>query len=257
MPLAIILLFGLAIASSPVHALDYVRLKNGRVIEGAVLRQDTSALFITSWEQRHLRQPEFQVFARDEIESVWLDTKPTTQSLRIYKPRHGLMEIGGGISLQTWAASVHGRRYLMQLSFQGGYSITEFIGLEVVGDFTFPNGKKSDAQYDSLRFGYQTAVHIVGSLPNKSHWTPYAFVGGGSALEVPRAGVVQTTAEDLRSLIDIGVGVKLGLNGIGMRAELRHCYYTWTPDILIAEEVRASDQTADATSLRISLFTFF
>lgn len=252
----LLLVLGLCIAQ-PLQAMDYVRLRDGRVIEGAILRQDTLSVIITDWEQRHLRQPVVQAFAREEVESIWIETKPSSTSIRVFKSRPGLIEIGGGLSMQTWAASVHGRRYLIQLSFQGGYSITEYLGLELAGDFTIPRGKSSDTQYDSLRFGYQTALHVVGSLPNKSPWTPYVFVGGGSALEVPRAGVVQTTADDLRSLIDIGIGVKVGLNGIGLRTELRHCYYTWTPDILVAEEVRSTDQTADATSLRITLFTFF
>lgn len=257
MRLALFLLLNLFCLTNILLAKDYVRLRDGRVIEGAVIRQDTLATYITSWEQRHLRQPDVQVFSRDEIESIWLGSPPSMGLERVFKERPGLVEIGGGLSLQTWAASVHGRRYLAQLSLQGGYSITDYLGLEIVGDFTVPKGKGSDVQYDSLRFGYQAALHVVGSWPNKSAWTPFIFAGGGSALEVPRAGVVMSTSDDLRSLVDIGIGVKVGFNGIGMRTELRHCYYSWTPDALIADEVRTSDQNADATSLRVTLFTYF
>ncbi len=257
MRLALFLFLNIFCLTTSLFAKDYVRLRDGRVIEGAVIRQDTIATYVTSWEQRHLRQPEYQVFARDEVESIWLGSAPSNGIKRTFKERPGLVEIGGGLSLQTWAASVHARRYLAQLSLQGGYAITDYVGLELVGDFTIPKGKSTDVQFDSLRFGYQAALHIVGMYPNDSPWTPFVYVGGGSALEVPRAGVVMSTTNDLRSLVDIGIGVKFGFNGIGMRTELRHSYYSWTPDALATEEVRSSDQNADATSLRVTLFTYF
>jgi len=246
-----------ALAFTFCHAEDFVRLKDGRTVSGAVIRQDTLAVYLAPWDQRHLRQPVLDVFARNEVESIWINSRPAGGVSRPYRPHSGLRELGGGFSFQTWAASVHERRYLAQLSLLGGYSITKNLGTEVAADFTAPFAKKTDAEYDPQRFGYQVALHIVGTLGGNSVWKPFAYVGGGSALEVPRAGLVETTLDDARSLIDIGIGLKAGWNGVGLRAEIRHAYYSWTPDVAVAEEVRSTGQNADATTLRVSLFTYF
>ncbi|MCB9366186.1 MAG: hypothetical protein H6506_03740 [Calditrichaeota bacterium] len=247
----------LAVLVGQTLAADYVRLRDGRLISGAVIRQDTLAIYLSPWEQRHMRQPELQVFARNEVESIWLGSKPHSESLRRYKLRPGLIELGGGLSMQTWAASVHERRFLSQISLQGGYAITKYLGTELIADFTLPKGKKSDAQFDSLKFGYQVALHVVGMLDLGRSWIPFAYAGGGSALDVPRGTYVQTTGNDVRSLLDIGAGIKAGLNGLGIRAEIRHAYYTWTPDRTTEEGTRLSSQNADATTMRLSLFTYF
>ncbi|MBK6909672.1 MAG: hypothetical protein IPK53_06275 [bacterium] len=241
----------------PATGMDFVRLRDGRVVEGAVIRQDTLAVYLAPWDQRHLRQPDMEVFGRSEVESVWLGAPPHESAARPYTLHSGLLEIGGGLSFQTWAASVHERRYLMQFSVQSGYAITKYLGTEIAADFSAPFAHKTDKDYDALRFGYQVALHVVGTLDMGSSWIPFAYVGGGGALEVPRAGLVETTSDDARSLIDVGIGVKSGWNGLGLRAEVRHAYYTWTPDVAVAEEVRSTGQNADATTLRVSLFTYF
>lgn len=262
MRLLLLLLLSVAVVVNIGSAADFVRLRDGRLIEGAVIRQDTLTLYMTSWEQRHLRQPELQVFTRDEVESIWIGGKPTESASRKYSLYPGLMEIGGGFGFQTWQSSVQLRRYLLQLSFHGGYSITKFLGTEVAADFTIPFSSNQDEEYKSLRFGHQVALHIVGSFKTDNAWTPFAYVGGGTATDVPTAGLVYTTTNDIRSLVDIGIGMKLGLNGLGIRAEIRHAYYIWTPDeqapdILEPADVRSSQKDADATSLRVSLFTYF
>lgn len=257
MHLVLILLVNILILTNTTLAEDFVRLRDGRVVSGAVIRQDTLAVYLTEWEQRHLRQPEVQVFAREEVESIWLGDAPNLAATRVYKLHSGLLELGGGFGFQTWASNEYKRRFLAQLSLQGGYAITKNLGTEVVADFTAPFGKNVDPHYDSLKFGYQVALHIVGSLDLDQPWIPFAYFGGGASLEVPRAGLVETTTDDVRSLIDVGVGIKFGVNGIGLRTEIHHAFYTWTPDVEVATEVRSSGRNADATSLRVSLFTFF
>lgn len=257
MHLLLLVLIHITVLTHSAFAEDFVRLRDGRVVTGAVIRQDTLAVYLTSWEQRHLRQPEVQVFARTEVESIWLGGPPKLSSTRVYKLHSGLMELGGGFGFQTWAANVHDRRFLAQLSLLGGYSITENLGTEIAADFTAPFGKDADVQYDSLKFGYQVAIHIVGSLDIERGWIPFAYFGGGASLEIPRAGLIETTTDDVRSLVDVGFGVKLGINGVGLRAEIHHAFYTWTPDVEIASEVRSPGRNADATSLRLSLFTYF
>ncbi len=257
MQLALFLLINIFAVTYSVFAEDFVRLRDGRLVSGAVIRQDTLAVYLTAWEQRHLRQPEVQVYGRDEVESIWLGGPPKEGTTRAYKLHPGLIELGGGFGFQTWASNVHERRFLAQLSLQGGYSITKNLGTELVADFTAPFGKNVDAQYDSLKFGYQAALHIVGSLDLENGWTPFRLFWRRCCLEIPRAGLVETTTDDVRSLVEVGAGIKFGFNGVGLRTEIRHSFYTWTPDVEVANEVRSSGRNADATSLRLSLFTFF
>ncbi|MBK6766196.1 MAG: hypothetical protein IPG71_07720 [bacterium] len=236
---------------------DYLRLRDGRIVTGAVIRQDTVAVYLTAWEQRNARFPDLQVFVRDEVESIWIDGPPATSTTKRYMLRPGLFELGGGFSRNTWAGTIHERRFLGQLSLQAGYTISKLLGTEVAADFSLPGGKDVDSTYGDLKFGYQIAAHIVGSLNPGGPVIPFAYVGGGSSLGIPRAGLIETSSRDAHNLIDVGIGLKFGLNGIGVRTELRHAYYTWTPDIAVDDEVRSPSQNADATSLRVSLFTYF
>jgi hypothetical protein len=258
---ALILIVSLFAAWTQVYALDYVQLRSGRLIEGAVIRQDTTAIFVTAWEQRYLRQPELQVFARSEIESIWLGQKPTRTLVRKFVPRTGQFEAGGGLDLQTWASSLHHRRHLVQLSGLIGTSITDYLATELVGNITAPFAQSKDPDYDSLEFSYQLVLHIVANINMDRPYVPFAFVGAGVGRDVPRAGVIETASFDDRSLIEFGAGLKMGFNGLGIRAELKHAYYHWSKKHLIGtfngEEFYTTRQSADATSLRVFLFTYF
>ena len=246
---------------SHAFALDYVQLRSGRLIEGAVIRQDTTAVFITPWEQRYLRQPEFQVFARAEVQSIWLGEKPGRIAVRKYVSRTGMIELGGGLDMQTWASSLHQRRYLLQFSGLVGTSITDYLSLELVGGVSAPFGNSEDPDYDSLEFAYQIALHIVGNLNLDKPFIPFAFAGAGVGRDVPRAGVSETASFEDRSLIEIGAGLKMGFNGMGVRVELKHAYYHWSKQHLVGifngEELYTVRQSSDATSLRVFLFTYF
>lgn len=257
MRLLIPILTFLLLTTGAARAEDYVRLRDGRIMSGAILRQDTTAVYLTSWDQRTATFPELQVYTRDEVESIWIGGPPTSGTVRSYRLRPGMIELGGGFGVQTWASSVHERRFLANLSLQAGYTITKLLGTEVAMDIGWPGAKDADSTYGDLKFGYQIVAHIVGSLNPNGPVVPYAFAGGGSSLGVPRGGLIEATGQDVHSLVDVGVGLKFGLNGFGVRTELRHAYYTWTPDIEVQDEVRSPSQNADATTLRVFLFTYF
>lgn len=261
-----LLWIGLLLSSAlALHAEDVVRLRNGRIIKGAVVRQDTSAVYITPWEQRLLRQPEFEVFTRDEVESIWFIAPPEGARTFSFSPHSGMFEIAGGVTFQTWASSIQHRRYLAQASLLAGYMITKHIGFELNADITAPYAQKSDTLYDPYRFGHQMTLRVIGTMDLKLPFVPYAFVGGGSSVAVPEAGSVRTTSEDVHSVFDAGAGVKIAANGFGVRFELRHCFYDWNrevvpyspiePDTVVGYDTQR--ENADATSFRVFLFTYF
>ncbi len=261
MRLALTLILGIFTLGEAAIAADFVRLKSGRLIEGAVIRQDTIAVYLAPWDQRALRQPELQVFARDEVESIWLGGKPAKGVRRKYTPRPGLVELGGGLGLQTWASTLHQRRHLIQFSTLVGTSISDYLGMELVGEMTAPFGKSADPGFDSLQFSYQLALHLVGTLKTKSPFTPFAYVGAGIGRDVSTAGVTLTKHADDRNLVEVGIGAKLGFGGVGLRTEIRHAYYEWNKTIYIGSsngrDYYTTRQSADATSMRVSLFTYF
>lgn len=261
MRLALFLLVNIFAIWSQAHAFDYVRLRNGRLIEGAVIRQDTSAVFVVPWEQRSLRQPDVQVFAHSEVESIWLGQKPARVAVRKYIPRTGMFEVGGGLDMQTWASSLHERRYLLQFSGLVGTSITNYLATELVGNISAPFASAAGSSYDSLNFAYQLALHVLANVDINRAFIPFAFVGAGVGRDVPKAGVIESVTYDDRSLLEIGAGLKMGINGIGVRVELKHAYYHWNKKQLVGtfngEDLYTERQSEDATSLRVFLFTYF
>ena len=56
--------------------------------------------------------------------------------------------------------------------------------------------------------------------------------------------------------MDIALGVKWGVDHLGLRAEWRHHFYAWTPDAVNEFGVRVPEQTADASMIRFGLFYF-
>jgi len=261
-----LLLACLILGAGSAFGLDYVELRSGRIIEGVVIRQDTTAIFLTDWESRHLRQPPLQVFGRDEVVAIWL-TKPrkTSGAKRSFRPSSGQLEATGSFSFQTWEASNHGRRTLGQLSLTGGLSITRILGLEAGADVTLPSGDEESTAWRDLDFSHQVTVSVVAHLPVTSPLIPYALLGGGSAEGIPTAGLLFTEADaKVRSVVHGGLGVKYGVDRLGVRIELRHSYYTWEDEELVLDAddlpnltIRRLSRSADATMLRVGIFTYF
>ena len=57
-------------------AQDYLRLKNGKLITGAIVRVDSAAIFLANWDERHQPLPRLQVYEKQEIESIWFRPPP-------------------------------------------------------------------------------------------------------------------------------------------------------------------------------------
>lgn len=256
---------GLFVFSVQLYAMDYLDLKDGRRIAGAILRQDTTAVYMTDWEYRAERFPPLQVFGRDEIRAIWFDTPPLAgKKTSYYRPRSGLMEIGGGSTFQTWQASDYDRRYLIQFSCFGAMGISKVLSVEADIDFTVPSGGGSDKEWKKLDFSHHVSMNIIASLPWQKRIIPYVLAGGGSSEGIPTGGVLLTESSDSHNLVQTGIGMKYGVNGMGFRLELRHSYYIWKEDQLVLDPdnyeetyIRRLRMDADATVLRLSIFSYF
>jgi hypothetical protein len=254
----------LLLGSAPqAFAMDYLRHKHGQIIQGAIIRLDSAAVFVTDWEFRNLRQPPFQVYTRDEIQSIWFD-KPTIDTIahHPYRPHTNGYEFGGSVAFQTWAESNQPRRNMFQASLHGGYTILSYLGLELDLTFTNPFKSKSDTAWKNFDVATQAAMNVVVH-PFAWKVTPYAFVGGGASAGVPVGDILLTSANDTKSLVDGGLGIKWGSNGLGFKAEWRHSYYIWTPDQLGFVEIngerisyRVPEQNADASVFKVGLFFY-
>ncbi len=256
--LLVLVAVGVVLTERSVHAQDYLRLRNGQLIECAILKQDTSSVFITTWNHRLDRQPPLQVFTREEVESITF-IKPTSENargLRLYRPHANGVEVGGGLAFQTWAESNLQRRHLMQVNLHGGYSVVRQLGIEFDGGVTIPFGGAADSVWQSREIGYQAAMNLIGTPVVWRGIVPFVLFGGGAALGVPVDNVVITSSTDVRSLVNVGVGFKTGANGIGIRMEWRHHFYTWTPDAVTETGVRVSEHSADASVVRATLFIY-
>jgi hypothetical protein len=237
------------------HAEDFIRLKNGQTITCAILRQDTIAIFTTRWDLRTMDQPPLQVYTRDEVESIWF-AEPKVALTRVpYVPRPSQLEGGGSLSFQTWAETDQQRRYLGVVSFFGGLTITPMFGMEVEGNVTLPFGDRKDPVWKQYKTGYQVLMNGVLHPVVWKGMVPFAVLGGGAALGVPLENVLLSSSNDIRTVVDLGLGVKWGSNGLGYAVEWRHHFYTWTPDAVI-NGIRVKAHEADASVVRASLFFY-
>ncbi len=249
--------FVFIVFASVAVAKDYVRLRNGQLLEGAVIRQDTAVVVLTAWEDRYLLQPPLQVYTKEEIQSIWF-VKPSESDEHHFhfSPHMSGFEVGGSFALQSWAETRLDRRQLLQFSVEGGYTITSALGLELSGDFTIPFGGKSDTIWHSYDGAYHVLMNVIGHPFRWKGLVPFAVAGGGAAIGIPIDGVTLISSKDLRSLVDVGLGVKWGVDHIGVRGEVRHHFYTWTRDAVNENGVRVPEETADATMFRVGLFYF-
>lgn len=267
---------------------DYVRLHTGRLVEGAVLRQDSTAVFVTDWDSRHLLQPPLQVFTRDEVESIWLGQPPQIITRIPYIPHSRGLEFGGSIGFQTWSESpieageyvrsdfninpvpaaagtteytyqLKGQdlqRSLLQITFEGGYTILPQISFDFTGDISIPVGGSSDAQWRSFDPGFQASMSLVGHPVVWRGIVPYALFGGGASLGMPINGFVTNASNEIRNLLNFGAGIKWGANGMGYRIELRHFMYSWSPDEYEESGVRVPKRETSATTVRFGMFFY-
>lgn len=251
------LIFVFIVCTNSALGMDYVRLRTGQIIEGAVLRHDSAAVVMTDWENRNLPQPPLMVFTHDEIHSIWFVDPRKEEGAHVrYTPRVGFFEIGGSALFQAWAETKLLRRHMILLELQGGYTITPALALDLAAAFTVPFGGTADTVWHRYDPAYHVTMSVVAHPFVWKGIVPYALAGGGAAIGTPVDGVILTSSPAVRSLINAGLGVKWGVDHVGMRVEWRHHFYAWTPDAVDAFGLRVNEETADASMIRVGLFYF-
>ncbi|MBU0509327.1 hypothetical protein KKH27_10870 [bacterium] len=247
----------LLIISLPSEAQDYVRLRSGRVVKCAVLRQDTSAVFTTDWELRGVLTPPLQVYSRDEVQSIWFVEPTRADSDRIsYAPFAFRWEIGGGGSVQSWSGTGFTRRGVVVLSAYYGMSVAREAGFEVDADVTIPFSGRSDPVWKDYGVGYQVTLNALVHPVQWQGMVPFILVGGGSARDVPVGSVILTDNQRDWNLINYGLGVKWGSNGIGYRIEWRHSQYSRKRDIDSETDISTSSLDRSADTFRVAVFLY-
>jgi hypothetical protein len=261
----LLLILGLLGVGFNSHAMDYVELKDGRQIAGAILRQDTIAVYMTDWSLRGEQFPPLQVFGRDEIRAIWFDQPGRAKQTGVfYKPQSKRTELGGGTTFQTWQASDQDRRFVLQVSVFGAMLISPVFGLEADADLTYPWGDENSPSWRDLDIAHQVSMNVVAHLPWKYKIIPYIIAGGGSSEGIPINGVLLTSSSKVRNMVHAGIGMKYGADGLGIRLELRHSYYEWEeeqtqldPEDFNNVIIRKLKMDADATVLRFTIFGYF
>ncbi len=246
-------------------AQDYLRLKNGKLIPGAIVRVDSTAVFMADWNERHQPLPRLQVYEKREIESIWFRPPPRFDIKGEYRPRERAWEFGGGMTFQSVKQSDNSSRRMLQLSLLGGYTVLPFAGIEGEADFTFPNAAKSDSVWHPYKSAYQVSMNVLLHPVQIKGTTPFLLIGGGTALDIPLNHSILTASQEGRNLLNLGAGVKWGKDGLGFRLEYRYQFYSWTPDDYIPiydnggnriGERRVDAQEAFCHLVRLGLFFY-
>lgn len=247
------------------HAEDYLQMKSGQVIKCAVLRQDTIAVYTTSWDLRSVAMPPIQVYERSEIESIWFSTPVTGKETRAkpYQRQANTIEGGGGIFAQTFAETYLKRSFVMTASLVGGYTVTRNFGLEAEADFTIPTGKKG-SRFRSLKMGSRAMVHGVVHPIDWKGIVPFVLVGGGGMVGTPTGAVQLTSDSDTRACFEVGAGIKWGRGGMGYRLDWRHTIYSWSAEIgqvyyrdgVYTTDIRREYLEGNMSSIRASIFFY-
>ena len=245
---------------------DYVVLRNGRVIEGAILRQDSVSVTMTEWESRGLLLPPLQVYTKAEIQSIWF-TRPG-QGARdrvLFKPKPLQFELAAGLALQTEEGTEFDRETLFQANLLGGIAFTKQFGFEIDAIYSGPS------KSTGFQRGFQTLANLAVYPVEWRGLIPFAVAGGGAAIAVPFDRGMLAKSDTLGetnvgNVVDFGLGVKLGADRVGARFEVRHHYYNWSvlrpygTEVVDGETVTLSRRErveADMTVFRVSLFTYF
>jgi hypothetical protein len=247
------------------QAMDFVVLSDGRVVQGAILRQDSATVTMTDWETRHFLQPPLQVYTKQEVQSIWFSQpEQAANSRAMFRPRPLQVELAGGLAFQTSAGTEYERESLVQVSVQAGLPVTRSYGFEVDAIYSGPSSRTG---YER---GFQTLANIA-VYPFVVHgFVPFVVAGGGAAITVPydrsALAVADTLGETyVGNVVDVGAGVKTGVDGFGMRLDIRHHYYSWS--VLRPYDTQVNGETvtqnrrerieADMTVFRVSVFTYF
>ncbi len=215
---AVIALF-LIISNS--WALDTVVLKNGRVIQGAIIRLDSLSLIISPWEDRHALFPRGDVYTKDEVRTVTFDgTIPSISTLvgekELYIGR-GAWELSTGMSFRSIDPDQGSSTTYLNIPIRAGYFLTRDLSAEL--EIMASQSKGEDMGYLATA---SALLHPRNKLLNPAPWMRgFLLIGFGFGTGLPQGNTVAATDTDPLNIIQGGVGAKIGEGRVALRLEYR------------------------------------
>ncbi len=215
---AVIALF-LIISNS--WALDTVLLKNGKVIQGAIIRLDSLSLIISPWEDRHALFPRGDVYTKDEVHTVTFDgTIPSFSSSvgekELYIGR-GIWELSTGISFRSIDPEQGSSTTYLNIPIRAGYFLVRDLSAELEIMASQPKG--GDMGYLATA---SALLHPKIKLFNPAPWMRgFLLLGFGFGTGLPQGSTVLATDTDPLNIVQGGVGVKMGEERVALRLEYR------------------------------------
>jgi hypothetical protein len=202
-------------------ALDTVVLKNGKVIQGAIIRLDSLSLVISPWEDRNALFPRGDVYTKDEIRTVSFDaTIPSISSLVGEKELyigHGVWELSTGISFRSVDPEEGSSTTYLNIPLRAGYFLARNLSAELEIMASQPKGQ--DMGYMATA---SALLHPKFKALNPTPWMRgFLLLGFGFGTGLPQGSTIPATDTDPMNVIQGGAGVKVGEGRVGLRLEYR------------------------------------
>jgi hypothetical protein len=215
-------LIAIALSYAPTWALDTVVLKNGKVIQGAIIRMDSLAIIIAPWEDRNALYPRGDVYTKDEIQAVTFDSNVHASQLSLLggdrlNIQTGVWELSMSASFQSVNPDEGENYSYSNIPIRAGYFVARNISLEVELMITQP--ETGDMGYLLSASGL---IHPKFKALNSHPWLrPFVLIGWGFGTGVPLGSSVPNDTDDPLNLFQTGVGLKIGEGRVGLRVEYR------------------------------------
>jgi hypothetical protein len=215
-------LIAIIMSCSKSWALDTVVLKNGKVIQGAIIRMDSLAIIIAPWEDRNALYPRGDVYTKDEIQAITFDTNVSVSLLTLLQNNRLNIQTGvWELSMSTSFQSVNpdeGENYsCLNIPIRAGYFVARNISLEVEMMITQP--ETGDMGYLISASGL---IHPKIKALNSHPWIrPFLLMGWGFGTGVPLGDSVPSDTDNPLNLFQTGLGLKVGEGRVGLRIEYR------------------------------------
>jgi hypothetical protein len=202
-------------------ALDTVVLKNGKVIQGAIIRLDSLSLIISPWEERHALFPSGDVYTKDEIRTVTFDgIIPSISTLVDEKELYigkGIWELSTGISFRAIDPEEGSSTTFLNIPIRAGYFLARNLSAELEIMASQPKGED---------MGYMVTasalIHPKFKAMNPTPWMRgFLLLGFGFGTGLPQGSTIPATETDPLNIVQGGLGVKVGEGRVGLRLEYR------------------------------------
>ena len=215
-------LTAIALSCMKTWALDTIILKNGKVIQGAIIRMDSLAIIIAPWEDRDALYPRGDVYTKDEIQAITFDNAMSASRISLLEGnrlnvQRGVWELSMSASYRSVNPDEGENYTYVNLPIRAGYFVARNISLEVEMMITQP--ESGDMGYLLSASGL---IHPMFQALNSHRWLrPFVLVGWGFGTGVPLGTSVPSDTDNLLNLFQAGLGLKIGEGRVGLRAEYR------------------------------------